>query len=112
MNLATADLFQAEIARLQAEIERLLAEIERLRLTDAERYAVTAGLRSLERAVWADPENLGGEYRDIQRDAATLRGLLERCSKFAKRESDRPQPIATPGPQSTPAECSVATERT
>ena len=50
-------------------------------LTDAERYAAMAGLRSLERALYADPENLSGEYRDMQQDAATLRGLLERHAK-------------------------------
>lgn len=56
------------------------AEIARLRLTDAERYSVMAGLRSLERELYSDPENLGGEYRDMQRWAATLRGLLARMS--------------------------------
>ena len=56
-------------------------EIERLLLTDRERYAVMAGLRSLERTLYADPENLGGEHRDMQRDAATLRGLLERTAR-------------------------------
>lgn len=88
MNLATAEMFHAEIARLQAEIDRL-------RLTDAEREVIQ----------WA-ANAMRPECR------ATLRGLLERCSQFAKRESDRPQPIATPSPLSTPAEGSVPTERT
>lgn len=63
---------------MQAEIASLHAEIERLRFTDAEREAVMAGLRSLERTLYADPDNLGGKYRDMRQDAATLRGLLER----------------------------------
>ena len=66
--------------RDEAESEASIASlaVERLRLTDAERYAIIAGLRCLERQLWADPENLGGDYRDMQRDAATLRGLLDR----------------------------------
>ena len=58
VNLATADLFHAEIARLQAEIERL-------RLTDAEREAVR----------FCGELCRMGERPDL---AATLRGLLER----------------------------------
>ena len=57
MNLATADMFHAEIARLQAEIERL-------RLTDAEREAIA----------WAVS---AAEDRQHPADDA-LRGLLER----------------------------------
>ena len=90
------DRLRAEIARLQASIASLAAQ--RLRLTDAERYAIIAGLRCLERQLWADPENLGGDYRDMERDAATLRGLLNRLSPIKTAESDRPKPIATPEP--------------
>jgi hypothetical protein len=57
-----------------------------------------------------------GDTIDAEREhtaAATLRGLLERCAEFAKRESDSPQPIATcnttPNPHATPGECSVPT---
>ena len=68
MNLATADLFHAEIARLQAEIERL-------RLTDAEREAV----RFAATAALPETEKLGGVAGELCRmHAATLRGLLER----------------------------------
>lgn len=78
MNLATADLFQAEIARLQAEIARLRSQpcpyvtgdttqhctLTPFTLTDAERAAV-------EWAVCA------AEDRQHPADD-TLRGLLER----------------------------------
>lgn len=70
----------AHVGCLLAE---LIEEVERLRLTASERYAIIAGLRCLERQLWADPENLGGDYRDMQRDAATLRGLLERTGSAA-----------------------------
>jgi hypothetical protein len=71
---------EIELAARQEEVPvgRRADEIERLRLTDRERYAAAAALRSLERTLYADPENLGGEHRDMQRDAAILRGLLER----------------------------------
>ena len=56
VNLATADLFQAEIARLQAEIDRL-------RLTDAEREALEQAVAFMQGSGWS---------------ASTLRGLLQR----------------------------------
>ena len=62
MNLATADLFHAEIARLQAEIERL-------RLTNAEREAIEMFAATGWTAV---------PWSVVERHAATLRGLLER----------------------------------
>lgn len=62
VNLATAEEFHAEIARLQAEIDRL-------RLTDAEREAV-------ESAVWDYEQNDGDD--GCASMVATLRGLLER----------------------------------
>ena len=63
MNLATADLFHAEITRLQAEIERL-------RLTDAEREAIQEVIDYLQPA----------GQRHQNHVAAILRGLLERCA--------------------------------
>ena len=77
-------------------------------LTDAEREAVEDAIGWIESPSVQD-EAMPEDYLPI---TATLRGLLERCSQFAKRESDRPQPIATPSPLSTPAEGSVPTERT
>lgn len=88
-------------------------------LTDAEREAVEDAIGWIESPSVED-EAMPEDYLPI---TATLRGLLERCSQFAKRESDRPQPIAkresdrskpiaTPSPLSTPAEGSVPTERT
>ena len=85
MNLATADLFHAEIARLQAEIELLRgyrdeAEAEasiaslaaqRLRLTDKEREAV-------EWFAAGDETCYGWGWKSR---AATLRGLLERTAR-------------------------------
>lgn len=58
MNIATANEYVQEIARL-------MAEIERLRLTDAEREAIVAAV------VEADAHQHYGQ-------AETLRGLLER----------------------------------
>jgi len=58
MNLATADLFHAEIARLHAEIDRL-------RLTDAEREAIDWAAYAAEK--WYE-----------HTAAATLRGLLKK----------------------------------
>lgn len=69
VNLATADLFQAEIARLQAENERLRT-MAFTPLTDAEREALE----------WAIFE-YGATHPDhglAAERAATLRGLLER----------------------------------
>ena len=65
--------------------DRLQAEIERLRLTDAER-----GLLDM----LADHPVT---HQIMPHEVATLRGLLERFS-------DRPKPIATPAPSSTPGE--------
>ena len=73
VNLATADLFHAEIARLHGVNDRLRAEIERLRakvfnpvtLTDAEREAVAKSERR-------------ARLEGYDSDAATLRWLLER----------------------------------
>lgn len=81
-NLATADLFQAEIARLQAEIERLRSQpcpyvtgnvtkyctLTPFTLTDAERGAVEEAID------WY----VGVDDDRCQQVAATLRGLLER----------------------------------
>ncbi len=86
VNLATAEEFHAEIARLHGVNDRLRAESERLRsqpcpyvtgdttryctltpftLTDAEREAVETCI-------------LGLVHPEDSTDAATLRGLLER----------------------------------
>jgi len=88
MNLATADLFHAEIARLHAEIDRL-------RLTEKEREAIAW--------VCGDVADITGPTED------TLRGLLERT------KPDRPEAIATgdndmPQPIAAPAECTVPPE--
>jgi hypothetical protein len=68
---------------------------ERLRLTDEERAAVEAAI-----AYMAPVGNYDSRVQ------ATLRGLLERCAC----DSDRSQPIATPGPPCTPAECTMPPE--
>jgi hypothetical protein len=88
MNLATADLFQAEIARLQAEIDRLRSQpcpyvtgsvtryctLTQPTLTDAEREAVERGYCSL-----MGVEDMSAECSRWDAEAAaTLRGLLER----------------------------------
>lgn len=79
MNLATAEEFRAEIARLQAEIERLRSRpcpyvtgnvtqyctLTPLTLTDAEREAVEFAVQHLQDSGWG---------------TAVLRGLLERLS--------------------------------
>jgi hypothetical protein len=70
-------------------------EIARLRLTDEERGAVEAAI-----AYMAPVGNYDSRVQD------TLRGLLERCAC----DSDRSQPIATPGPPCTPAECTMPPE--
>jgi len=81
VNLATAEEFHSEIARLQAEIAKLLAAGDRLesqlaqvalsrarlRLTDAERAAIAD---AADRYAQITPESAA--------TAATLRGLLER----------------------------------
>jgi hypothetical protein len=65
MNLATAVEFQAEIARLHAEIERL-------RLTDAEREALTLVRRRIIEDYFA------GRFPDSAQIAAVIEELLER----------------------------------
>jgi hypothetical protein len=92
---------------LALEIATLHAESERLRLTDAEREAIAAGLGALE-AIYDDPPQIRRPLYDAY--APTLQGLLER-TQFAIREPDSPQPIATcdttPHPHATPAVCTV-----
>ena len=93
MNLATADLFHAEIARLQAEIERQRSQpcpyvtgnvtryctLTPFTISDEERQAVEA--------VTNYYQKLCDEYAPIceedENTLATLRGLLERtgCTK-------------------------------
>jgi hypothetical protein len=79
----TADI----VARLHAEIawepdvgellRQAADEIERLRLTDAEREAIAAGLGALE-AIYADPPQVRRPLYDAY--APTLRRLLDRTS--------------------------------
>ena len=83
VNLATAEEFHAEIARLQAEIDRLRSRpcpyvtgtvtryctLTPLTLTNEEREAVEQAARL--------SSDWGPEWAD---HAATLRGLLERLS--------------------------------
>ena len=83
VNLATADLFRAEIARLQAEIDRLRSQpcpyvtgdvtryctLTPFTLTDAEREAVECGIQAIGLAP-CDERTLAHADR--------LRGLLER----------------------------------
>lgn len=110
---------------MQAEVAALHAECERLRLTQAERVALNVA------AAFLFDEGLHSQDEGMVRDAATLRGLLKRCSRFANCESDRSQPIAdarlaalqalaeldeelglvrTPTPHATPTEGSVRTD--
>ena len=90
VNLATADLFHAEIARLQAEIERLRLALRRLADQDAT-LSVQGGIVTVTMdATLTDAEREAVRYMIAagkfgQRDealteehAATLRGLLER----------------------------------
>ena len=106
--------------RDEAEAEASIASlaVQRLRLTDAEREAVELAIDSMNGV-----EDISASWSQRETEAiATLRGLLERCSQFAKRESDRPQPIAkrecdrsqpiecTPEPHATPGEGSVQGE--
>ena len=76
VNLAAADLFHAEIARLRAEIERLRLAITRLAsqdatLTDEEREAIDAAAHA------AAQLHVGPDGVAL---AATLRGLLGRLA--------------------------------
>ena len=85
MNLATADLFQAEIARLLAEIDRLRSQpcpyvtgnvtqhctLTPFTLTDAEREAVRFFSRI----------DGPGNVPVANKRAATLRGLMERTAR-------------------------------
>ena len=125
--MTTPDITDRLRATPRSDIREVMneaaAEIERLRLTDAEREAVEYAAASIH------DQGLHRMSASMVAYAATLRGLLERCSQFAKRESDRPQPIAdarlaalqqlaeldeelglprcTPNPHATPGECSV-----
>ena len=73
-NLATADLFRAEIARLEAEIARLKTEVVLHRavasLSVSEREAVEQAVEAM-------------QSRGMTRQAAWLRGLLERLQPDA-----------------------------
>jgi hypothetical protein len=93
------------LAVIDGGFKNAVAEVERLRLTDAERKAVE----------WFASYGYSGDGVP-GRHSATLRGLLERFSQFAKSESDSPKPIAncdaTPTPPSTPGECTVPPEWT
>ena len=88
------------------------------RLTDAEREAIELVAEAYsDKAADAYAHNEDDQH--YSQIAATLRGLLERFSQFAKcepdspqaiakRESDRSQPIeCTPAPHATPAVCTV-----
>jgi hypothetical protein len=70
-----------DIAALRGMLDRTnhdaAAEIERLRLTDAEREAIAAGLGALERLYEDSPPISRPIYEE---HAPTLRGLLERAS--------------------------------
>jgi hypothetical protein len=63
------------------ELEEQAAEIERLRLTDAERKAITRAIAAQEHRA-ADMHPRSWIAADIDDDCDTLRGLLERtkCS--------------------------------
>ena len=87
------DYYADQFATAPEIFERAADEIERLRLTDEERAAVA-------RAADGAAESMA------EIDAATLRGLLERCAC----DSDRSRPIATPGTPCTPAECTMTPE--
>lgn len=72
-------------------------------LTDAEREAVGDGVRCCEYLAAHPPLE---SRADLAESAATLRGLLERCSP----ESDRPQPIAPlsdAGKSAIPGQCNT-----
>jgi hypothetical protein len=85
------------------------------RLTDAEREAIELVAEAYSDKS-ADAYAHNEDDQHYSQIAATLRGLLERFSQFAKCEPNSPQPIAkcdtTPTPPSTPAECSVPPEWT
>lgn len=82
MNLATADLFQAEIARLQAENDRLREAIRRLAEQDATLSVCEGNVTVTMDATLTDAEREAIEYAEGGTSncdvAATLRGLLER----------------------------------
>jgi hypothetical protein len=89
-NLATADLFQAEIARLQAEIERLREAIRRLAEQDAT-LSVCGGNVTVTMDATLTPEEreavrffsqIDGPHNVpvANKRAATLRSLLARTS--------------------------------
>lgn len=84
---------------MQAEVAALHAECERLRLTQAERVALNVAAAFLSGGVTLDSGTLS-----LGADAATLRGLLKRCSRFANCDT------STPESQTTPTEGSVRTD--
>ena len=89
VNLATADLFQAEIARLQALVESLRREVR-------EQRTEIAGLREERRALLdADRPQMDRRLADLEQLAAL------------DEELGLPR---TPAPSSTPAECTVPPE--
>jgi hypothetical protein len=77
-------------------------ERDRLRLTDAERQAVELVAEAYSDKS-ADAYAHNEDDQHYSQIAATLRGLLERFSQFAKCESDRSKPIAIREPDSPEA---------
>ena len=72
MSLATADMFQAEIAKLQGDLEAMRLQRDAAR---RERFALTDAEREVIEAILVDPDSAPGA------SAATLRGLLERTAE-------------------------------
>ena len=114
VNLATADLFQAEIARLQAVNDRLRHAINRLAMQDATLSVCNGNVTVTMDATLTDAEREAVEFfcktdwpkqsQQIKARAATLRRLLERTAGDRPKainggESDRPEPIATIPPE-------------
>ena len=71
---------QSIIEAKNAEIARLTAEVERHRMTEEEREAMFSGQRSIQRVLYADKDNLGGEHRDMKRDVSLIAGYLARTA--------------------------------
>ena len=110
MDEAAAEIELLRGYRNEAEAEASIASLaaQRLRLTDAEREAVELAIDSM-----SGVEDISASWSQRETAAiATLRGLLDRLFPIKTTESDRPQAIATPHPQSTPAECTVPSEWT
>ena len=104
MNLATADLFHAEIARLQALVESLRREVR-------EQRREIAGLREERRALLdADrptpdrPEAIAAGDNDRPKPIADAR--LAALEQLAELDEELGLP-RTPHPASTPGECTV-----